>query len=152
MRIWANQWSASFHVFDEFYLRTAWCLCDHINWWYPHFLEDWISACRAYPHCSSKAPWSLHLRQILEVPILSKEIAFLGHILLENLVEVDPSMVNDVLYWEKPKTLKEVRGFLWLLGYYCRFIENFPKIVKPMMELLEKDVPLKWSQACAKAF
>ncbi|CAO1940470.1 unnamed protein product [Urochloa humidicola] len=81
-----------------------------------------------------------------------KRVPFLGHILSKNGVEVDPSKVNDVLNWKQPKNVKEVRGFLGLAGYYRRFIENFSKIAKPMTELLKKEVPFKWSDACEEAF
>jgi len=45
-----------------------------------------------------------------------------------------------------------VRGFLGLAGYYRRFIENFSKISKLLTELLKKDVPFKWTDACERAF
>jgi hypothetical protein len=46
--------------------------------------------------------------------------------------------VKDVLEWEQPKNVKDIRSFLGLAGYYRRFIENFSKISKPMTELLKK--------------
>jgi hypothetical protein len=39
-----------------------------------------------------------------------------------------------------------------LTGYYHRFIPNFSKIVKPMTQLLEKDVKFKWSPQYEEAF
>ena len=54
-------------------------------------------------------------------------------------IAVDPSKVKDVLEWETPQTVKEVRSFLGLAGYYQRFIENFSKIAKPLTSLLEKN-------------
>ena len=53
-------------------------------------------------------------------------------------IAVDPSKVTDVLECETPQTVKEVRSFLGLAGYYRRFIENFSKIAKPLTSLLEK--------------
>jgi len=81
-----------------------------------------------------------------------KKVSFLGHVLSENGIEVDPSKVEDVLNWAQPQNVKEVRGFLGLAGYYRRFIENFSKISKPLTELLNKDVPFKWTDACERAF
>ncbi|CAN6299949.1 unnamed protein product [Urochloa humidicola] len=81
-----------------------------------------------------------------------RRVPFLGYILSENGIEVDLSKVDDVLNWKQPKNVKEVRGFLGLAGYYRKFIENFSKIAKPMTELLKKDVPFKWSDACEEAF
>jgi hypothetical protein len=44
------------------------------------------------------------------------------------------------------------RSFLGLTGYYCRFIPDFSKIVKPITELLENDVKFDWSPKCDEAF
>ena len=67
-------------------------------------------------------------------------------------IAVDPSKVKDVLEWETPQTVKEVRSLLGLAGYYRRFIENFSKIAKPLTSLLEKDVAFVWTDERQKAF
>ncbi|XP_062208927.1 uncharacterized mitochondrial protein AtMg00860-like [Phragmites australis] len=81
-----------------------------------------------------------------------KEVAFLGHVLSENGVAVDPSKVQDVLSWVQPKSVTDIRSFLRLVGYYCMFIENFFKITKPMTELLKKNVKFEWFEECEVAF
>ena len=45
-----------------------------------------------------------------------KEVAFLGHILSENGVAVDPSKVKDVLDWKQPQNVSEIRSFFWTCG------------------------------------
>jgi hypothetical protein len=67
-----------------------------------------------------------------------KEVSFLGHIITDGGIAVDPSKVWDVLNWSQPKNVSEIRSFLGLAGYYRRFIEGFSKIVKPLTTLLEK--------------
>jgi hypothetical protein len=52
---------------------------------------------------------------------------------------VDPSMVQDVLSWKAPTSVKDIRSFLGLARYYRRFFERFSKISKPMTKFLEKD-------------
>jgi hypothetical protein len=66
-------------------------------------------------------------------------VPFLGHIISKGGISVDPGKVQEVMDWKVPETLKEVRGYLGLAGYYQRFIENFSKIAKPLTSLLEKD-------------
>ena len=65
-----------------------------------------------------------------------KKVPFLGHILSENGVSVDPSKVQEVMDWKAPTIVPEIRSFLGLAGYYCRFIPDFSKIAKPMTSLL----------------
>jgi hypothetical protein len=50
-----------------------------------------------------------------------KKLSFLGHILSENGVSVDPSKVQEVMDWKTPTTVSEVRSFLGLAGYYHRY-------------------------------
>ncbi|KAK3124892.1 hypothetical protein QOZ80_7BG0595680 [Eleusine coracana subsp. coracana] len=47
-----------------------------------------------------------------------KEVAFLGHVISAGGVSVDPGKVKDVLDWNPPQTVKEIRSFLGLAGYY----------------------------------
>jgi hypothetical protein len=54
-----------------------------------------------------------------------KEVLFLGHIICEGGISVDPSMVKDVLSWKTPQNISDIRSFLRLAGYYRKFIEGF---------------------------
>jgi hypothetical protein len=81
-----------------------------------------------------------------------KEVSYLGHIITGGGISVDPTKVSDVLKWEPPWTVKEIRSFLGLAGYYCRFIEGFSKIARPLTALLEKDKEFKWTDACQASF
>jgi hypothetical protein len=70
---------------------------------------------------------------------LLKEVLFLGHVIIDGGIVVDPSKVQDVLNWEPPKNISEIRSFLGLAGYSYRFIEGLLKIVKPLTSLLKKE-------------
>jgi hypothetical protein len=81
-----------------------------------------------------------------------KQIAFLGHVISKGGIFVDPSKVYDVLSWNAPTSVSDIRSFLRLAGYYRRFIKGFSKISKAMTELLEKDRKLEWTPTCEASF
>ncbi|WVZ97041.1 hypothetical protein U9M48_042606 [Paspalum notatum var. saurae] len=81
-----------------------------------------------------------------------KQVGFLGHILSEKGVAVDPSKVKDVLNWKQPETVTEIRSFLGLAGYYRRFIKDFSKIAKPMTSLTKKNAKFVWGPKCEDGF
>ncbi|WVZ76150.1 hypothetical protein U9M48_024148 [Paspalum notatum var. saurae] len=81
-----------------------------------------------------------------------KEVSFLGHILSEKGVAVDPSKVEDVLNWKQPEIVTEIRSFLGLAGYHRRFIKDFSKTAKPMISLTKKNAKYLWSPKYEEAF
>jgi hypothetical protein len=81
-----------------------------------------------------------------------EEIQFLGHVLSTKGIAVDPNKVKDILEWKPPTTVHQVWSFLGLARYYCRFIPDFSKIVKPITGLLKNDTKFDWSSKCNEAF
>ena len=81
-----------------------------------------------------------------------KEVQFLGHIISDKGISVDPSKIQDVLNWKTPESVSEIRSFLGLAGYYRRFVPDFSKIARPMTELLKKGVRFNWDNKCEQAF
>ena len=81
-----------------------------------------------------------------------KEVGFLGHVISGEGIAVDPTKVESVTNWQSPTSVKEIRSFLGLAGYYRRFIENFSKIAKPMTELLKKEAKYIWTEDCEASF
>jgi hypothetical protein len=80
------------------------------------------------------------------------EVSFLGHIISNGGISVDPANVKEIMEWSVPTTVMEIRGFLGLAGYYRRFIEGFYRIAKPMTSLLEKGREFKWDDKCQDSF
>ncbi|GJU30610.1 putative nucleotidyltransferase, ribonuclease H [Tanacetum coccineum] len=106
-----------------------------------------------------------HLKIILE--LLKKEelyakfskcefwipkVQFLGHVIDNKGIHVDPAKIESVKDWASPKTPTEIHQFLGLAGYYRRFIEGFSKIAKPMTKLTQKKVKFEWGDKQEAAF
>lgn len=81
-----------------------------------------------------------------------QQLHYLGHVLTPNGVSTDSSKVRDVQNWPSPQSVKEVRSFLGLVGYYRRFVQHFGMIAKPLTELLKKGSLFIWTEACETAF
>ncbi|GAU44000.1 hypothetical protein TSUD_91790 [Trifolium subterraneum] len=80
------------------------------------------------------------------------EVKFLGHVISQGGVSVDPSKVEAVLNWERPRTVSEIRSFLGLAGYYRRFILGFSEIALPLTRLTRKGAAFVWDELCENIF
>ena len=67
---------------------------------------------------------------------LKKKVKFVGHIVSEDGIEPDPDKVEVVLNWPKPDNPEKVCQFLGFIGYYRKFIKNFSKIARPLIDLM----------------
>ncbi|GJT89606.1 reverse transcriptase domain-containing protein [Tanacetum coccineum] len=81
-----------------------------------------------------------------------QEVHFLGHVVNQNGIHVDPSKIEAVKNWKTPTTPSEIQSFLGLAGYYRRFIANFSKIVKPLTTLTQKNQKYVWGEEQENAF
>jgi len=79
-------------------------------------------------------------------------VVFLGHVILEKGISVDPKKIEAVLKWERPMNVTEIHSFLGLAGYYRRFIKGFSTIAFPMTRLTWKEVKFEWLKDCDTSF
>ena len=81
-----------------------------------------------------------------------RKVSFLGHIVLEEGIQVDPKKVEVIIEWKLPRNFTEVHSFLGLAGYYRRFVKEFLMTTTLMMRLLQKNVKFEWSEKCQASF
>ncbi|KAJ0480755.1 putative nucleotidyltransferase, Ribonuclease H [Helianthus annuus] len=116
-------------------------------------------------YSKNKEDHERHLRLILELlrkeqlyakfskcDFWIREVHFLGHIVNEMGIHVDPAKIDAIRNWAAPKNPSEVRQLLGLAGYYRRFIRDFSKIAQPLTALTQKKVVYSWGSNQEEAF
>ena len=84
--------------------------------------------------------------------MLQTEVVFLGHVVSSEGVKPDPTNVAKIIGWPTPKNPKQVRQFVATGSYYRRFIRDFAKVSKPLVDLTRKDATFEWKEAKENAF
>jgi hypothetical protein len=78
-------------------------------------------------------------------------VSYLGHVISDHGVAMDETKVEAVQSWPTPRSVRGLRGFLGLAGYYRRFIQNFGTIAAPLTQLLKKN-SFQWNEAATASF
>ena len=66
------------------------------------------------------------------------KIHYLGHIISEEGIFVDPEKIEAIMNWPTPRNVTDVRSFMGLAGYYRRLIEGFSKVAHAITSLWDK--------------
>ena len=123
------------------------------------FIDDILVYSKSY------SEHEVHLRLVLQIlqerKLYAKfskcefwlsQIKFLGHVISNEGVMVDPAKVEAVFEWPRPTNPTEIRSFLGLAGYYRKFIEGFSRLSLPLTKLTRKESEFKWDDRCEQSF
>jgi transposase InsO family protein len=80
------------------------------------------------------------------------ETKYLGLIIGQDGIRMDPEKIRVINEWDEPKTVKQVQAFLGLCNFYRRFIRSFGSIARPLTQLTRKNVPFRFGDVERKAF
>ena len=81
-----------------------------------------------------------------------KHIQYLSHLIAEDGFTPLPEKLQSIQNMPKPKTPKEVKQFLGLIGYYRKFVPRFSNIARSLTNLTRHDTEFMWTEKCDKAF
>jgi len=84
--------------------------------------------------------------------LMQKSVSFLGHVVSGEGIATDPKKIETVMEWPVPVSVKDVRSFLGLTGYYRRFVKGYASIAAPLHALTKKDQAFKWTEETQVAF
>lgn len=107
-----------------------------------------------------------HLREVFKIlrsnklyakrskcKFFSTSVDYLGHIVSDQGILVDPTKVKSIAEWAIPRDKTEVRSFLGLASYYRRFVKGFSKVAAPLTALLKgKSDSIEWTSDCDSSF
>lgn len=81
-------------------------------------------------------------------------VMYLGHLIGQGEIQPLQAKIQSIQDWPIPKTKKQVRSFLGLIGYYRKFIPDFSHLATPLTELTKKRQPVKvkWTPECQSTF
>jgi len=78
-------------------------------------------------------------------------VEYLGHVCTPLGIRPDPKKVRAIEEYPVPRTIRDVRAFIGLAGYYRRHVPNFAGLAKPLTTLTKKDVSFVWTPECQQA-
>src|SRR4029434_5917118 len=114
--------------------------------------------------------WEEHLRHLGEVlqrikraglivhprkcALAQEEVRYLGHVLGRGVIRPQKDKVQAVQACPRPRTKKEVRSFLGLVGWYRRFVPDFSTRAAPMTDLTTNTgfPQIQWGEDQERAF
>lgn len=93
----------------------------------------------------------VHIRKVFEVlreaklylkmskcEFVRKSLIYLGHIIGEGQLRIDPTKIEAMLKWPTPTNVTEIRSFLGAVQYLRKFIANFSYMASPLHAITGK--------------
>lgn len=108
-----------------------------------------------------------HLRQVLtsieraglslnaqKCEWVKSEVQYLGYQMGDGHIRPLVDKVEAIRNRERPRTKRQVRSLLGLLGWYCNFLPHYSTLAAPLTDLTRKEAPnpVKWSLKCEQSF
>ena len=97
----------------------------------------------------SAVDWKL---KEMKCNFMKKHIQYLRHIVSGEGITPLPEKLSSIKKMLPPKSSKEVKQFLGLIGYYRKFVPRFSDLARPLNALTRKNTKFEWTQKCQESF
>lgn len=81
-----------------------------------------------------------------------KRLIYLGHLISERGISIDPERINTIKRFPEPKNRTEVMRFLGMVNFSARFLPRRSEILEPITSLLKKNSTFVWDVAQKNSF
>ena len=72
----------------------------------------------------------------------------MGHLISVDRIQLLPEKLDSIDNMPKPRSPKEIKQFLGLMGYYRKFVPRFSDVARPLTKLLAHDCEFIWDNKC----
>ena len=110
------------------------CLLKRINQLFKHFVSKGVKL------------------NISKCHFAQEEVKFLGHIISQEGCKPCPDNISAINEMKSPTSVKEVRRFLGMCGFYRKHIKDYTKIAIPLTNLLRYSELFLWTADCQSSF
>ena len=124
-----------------------------VEQWLIIYIDNILIFAKTMEECQEQTKWVLERMQEEDLHLkLAKcafdqtEVEYLGLIVKNGEVLMDPTKLKAVEQWEPPKSVKAVRSFIRFRNFYRKFIPNFSALAWLLHDLTKKGVTFQWGK------
>lgn len=123
------------------------------------YLDDLLVVSSAFEdHLEVLREIALHIKRagltinIAKSHFCMRRVRYLGHIIGEGGIRTDPEKVSAISNFPLPKTLRSLRRFMGMCGWYRKFVPNFASLASPSSDLMTTKKRFILTEDAVKAF
>ena len=90
--------------------------------------------------------------KLAKCDFVKRKIVYLGHVISEEGVQVNPEKIKAIAKFPEPKSKKNIKQFLGLAGFFRKFVRSFSAIAAPLTDVLKEDVQFRFEEKERNAF
>ena len=83
---------------------------------------------------------------------IKEKIEYLGHIISRDGIQPNPEKVRAIQTLDPPTTVRGVRSYLGMVGYFRQYIQGFSELARPLTRLTKKHVKFEWTEIEQNSF